>query len=75
MMLSETREVIGIAATVVHYTVYLEGEMIEDTFDWYAQDKGGNVWYLGEDVSNYKGGSWWTRPVGGKQVRSTSRPD
>ena len=40
-------------------------EMVEDTFDWFAQDKDGNVWYFGEDVSNYedgeladKDGSW-----------------
>jgi hypothetical protein len=64
-VLSETRQVMGIAATVLHDTVYLDGEMIEDTYDWYAQDKQGNVWYLGEDVSNYedgelvdKAGSW-----------------
>jgi hypothetical protein len=63
--LSETRQVMGITATVVHDTVYLDGEMIEGTYDWYAQDKQGNVWYLGEDVSNYengelvdKAGSW-----------------
>jgi hypothetical protein len=24
--------------------------LIEDTFDWYAQDNDGNVWYLGEDT-------------------------
>ena len=47
----------GITATVVHDTVYLNGEMIEDTHDWYAQDKVGNVWYLGEDVSNYENGT------------------
>jgi hypothetical protein len=64
-VLSETREVIGITATVVRDTVALNGELIEDTHDWYAQDQEGNVWYLGEDVSNYengemvdKAGSW-----------------
>ena len=31
-----------------------DGELlVEDTFDFYAQDKDGNVWYLGEDVTNY----------------------
>jgi hypothetical protein len=53
---NELKEIIGIAATVVHDTVWLDGELLEDTFDWYAQDVRGNVWYLGEDVSNYEGG-------------------
>jgi hypothetical protein len=30
-----------------------EGRLVEDTFDFYAQDTAGNVWYLGEDVTNY----------------------
>jgi hypothetical protein len=24
--------------------------VVEDTFDWYAQDKDGKVWYFGEDT-------------------------
>ena len=48
-VLNETREVAGITATVVHDRVYLDGSLIEDTFDWYVQDPEGNVWYLGED--------------------------
>jgi len=55
-VLSESREVMGVTATVVRDTVYLDGQMIEDTFDWFAQDLQGNVWYLGEDVSNYENG-------------------
>ena len=37
-------------------TVSLDGELIEDTFDWFAQDKEGNVWYLGEDTKEYENG-------------------
>ena len=37
-------------------TVTLDGELIEDTFDWFAQDKEGNVWYLGEDTKEYENG-------------------
>src|SRR4030095_1512740 len=29
------------------------GARLEKTFDWYAQDKQGNVWYLGEDTTAY----------------------
>jgi len=55
-VLSETKEVMGVPTTVVHDTGYLNDEMIEDTLDWYAQDKDGNVWYFGEDVKNYRNG-------------------
>lgn len=49
----QTREIQGITATVVRDTVTLDGLLVEDTFDWFAQDVDGNVWYLGEDVTNY----------------------
>ncbi len=42
--------------TIIRDRVWLEGELIEDTDDWYAQDKNGNVWYFGEDVKNYTNG-------------------
>jgi len=45
----QTKTIMGVAATVVHDRVYLKGKLIEDTIDWYAQDKNGNVWYMGED--------------------------
>jgi len=31
-------------------------ELVEDTFDWYAQDADGAIWYLGEDTAEYEGG-------------------
>lgn len=40
----------GVTARIVHDRVSSKGEVIEDTFDWYAQDAEGNVWYLGEDT-------------------------
>jgi hypothetical protein len=33
-----------------------EGEVIEDTRDWFAQDRDGNVWYMGEDTAEYENG-------------------
>jgi hypothetical protein len=32
------------------------GEKVEDTFDWYAQDKDGNIWYMGEDTKEFENG-------------------
>jgi hypothetical protein len=53
---SETKEILGITAIVVRDQVFVEGELTEDTFDWYAQDQAGNVWYLGEDTKEYEKG-------------------
>jgi hypothetical protein len=52
----ETKEILGINATVVWDRVWLEDELTEETFDWFAQDKQGNVWYLGEDSKEYENG-------------------
>jgi hypothetical protein len=46
----------GVTARVVRDTVSERGEVVEDTFDWYAQDERGNVWYLGEDTKEYEHG-------------------
>ncbi len=45
----QTRKILGVTTTVVHDRVYEDGVLVEDTFDWYAQDVDGNVWYFGED--------------------------
>jgi hypothetical protein len=46
----------GVTARVVRDTVTLDGEIIEDTFDWYGQDQDGNVWYFGEDTAEFENG-------------------
>ena len=46
----ETKKIMGVVATVVRDRVWLNDKLIEDTKDWYAQDKEGNVWYFGEDT-------------------------
>jgi hypothetical protein len=46
-----TKVIQGIRATVIDDRVYLRGRLAERTTDWYAQDKTGNVWYLGEDTA------------------------
>src|SRR5262249_44505436 len=45
----QVKRVLGIRCTVVRDTVSEHGTAVERTFDWYAQDKRGNVWYMGED--------------------------
>lgn len=55
-VLDETREIMGIDSIVVQDVVLEDGVLIEDTFDWYAQDSDGNVWYMGELSRNYEDG-------------------
>jgi hypothetical protein len=55
-VLDETREVMGVEARVVHDVVTENGELVEDTYDWYAQDADGNVWYLGEETKEFEDG-------------------
>ncbi len=50
----ETRVVQGVTTTVVRDVVTgPDGEVIEDTEDWFAQDSDGNVWYFGEATTEY----------------------
>ncbi len=46
----------GIEARVVHDVVSEDGQPVEVTDDWYAQDSAGNLWYLGEDTAEYEKG-------------------
>src|SRR5687767_11316701 len=51
--LTSTKTIMGITCIVVNFKAYLDGQLIEEAWDWYAQDNTGNVWYLGEAVDNY----------------------
>jgi hypothetical protein len=51
-----TKRILGVRCTVVRDTVSEHGNPVERTFDWYAQDKQGNVWYMGEDSFELKHG-------------------
>jgi hypothetical protein len=66
-----TKRILGVTCTVVRDTVSEHGRAIERTDDWYAQDKQGNVWYMGEDSFELKNGRFvraadsWKSGVGG----------
>jgi len=51
----------GVTARVVRDSVTEDGKLIEDTFDWYAQDAEGNVWYMGENTAEFENGKVKTR--------------
>jgi hypothetical protein len=68
-----TVQILGINCTVVRDTVSEHGRPVERTLDFYAQDKDGNVWYLGEDSFERQHGrfvkasdSWRSGVDGGK---------
>jgi hypothetical protein len=52
----KTKDVLGVKCTIVRDKAFLNGKLSEDTFDWYAQDREGNVWYFGEDTKEYENG-------------------
>jgi hypothetical protein len=53
---SDTKEIMGVKCVVVHDVVMEKGTTKEDTYDWYAQDKQGSVWYFGEATKEFKAG-------------------
>jgi hypothetical protein len=53
---ARTRTLMGVTCVEVRDTVRLDGEVVEDTYDWYAQQRDGTVWYFGEDTKEYEGG-------------------
>ena len=57
VVLSDTKVIQGVTATVVQDQGFLDDVLSEDTDDWYAQDTEGNVWYLGEDTCEFENGN------------------
>lgn len=52
-----TKKIMGVTTIIYRDTVSVDGVLVEDTRDYLAQDKDGNVWYFGEDVDNYENGT------------------
>jgi hypothetical protein len=65
------KRILGVDCTVVRDTVSSQGRAIEKTFDWYAQDRDSNVWYMGEDTRELQHGRFvkavdsWTAGIAG----------
>jgi hypothetical protein len=74
LVTNRSKTILGVKCTVVQDSVYSRGKLIERTFDWYAQDKYGNVWYMGElarEVEHgrlVKAGDSWEAGVHGAQA-------
>lgn len=52
----QTKEILGVTCVVVRDRVWVDDELVEDTFDWYAQHVDGDVWYFGEDAKEIENG-------------------
>jgi hypothetical protein len=69
----KTRVILGVACVEVHDVRRLNNKVVEDTRDWFAQDKQGNVWYFGENTTLVESGlpvdlsGSWTAGVNGAQ--------
>jgi hypothetical protein len=55
-ILRRTKRVMGVECVVLRDRVWTKNELVEETFDWHAQDKEGNVWYFGENTKEYDNG-------------------
>jgi hypothetical protein len=51
-----TKKILGVTCIVVHDVERRDGKVVEDTEDWYAQDRRGNVWYFGEATREFLAG-------------------
>jgi len=52
----DTRVINGVTCVQVHDSVYTDGELTEETLDFFAQDREGNVWYFGENTAEFENG-------------------
>jgi hypothetical protein len=73
-VLDEPHLILGIACTAVVEDVYVDGELVETTTQWFAQDTDGNVWRFGEESLEFDGGppvpteDSWRAGVDGKRA-------
>lgn len=52
----DKKTILGVHVVTVLDRLFQDGQLTEKTFDWYAQDREGNVWYMGEDTKELENG-------------------
>jgi len=60
----QTKQIMGVTCSVIRDRLTQHGKVMEATWDWYAQDKRGNVWYLGEDTREFDAAGQVTSTAG-----------
>jgi hypothetical protein len=68
------RKVMDVNCTVVRDTVTSRGRPVERTFDWYAQDRQGNVWYMGEETQELMHGQFGKMIDSGPAGKDGAKP-
>jgi hypothetical protein len=68
------RTVMGVRCAVVRDTVTSRGTPVERTVDWYAQDRQGNVWYMGEETQELKHGHFGKMIDSGPAGKNGAQP-
>ncbi len=53
-VLDQTKLIEGVRCIVVQDMVFKDGKLVEDTDDWFALAKNGDVYYCGEEVKDYE---------------------
>jgi hypothetical protein len=70
----QKRVVMGVTCTVVRDTVTSRGRPVERTYDWFAQDRRGNVWYMGEETQELKHGHFGKMIDSGPAGKNGAQP-
>jgi hypothetical protein len=70
----QRKVVMGVTCTVVRDTVTSRGRSVERTYDWFAQDRQGNVWYFGEETQELKHGRFGKMIDSGPAGRNGAQP-
>lgn len=52
----DVKKILGVTTTVIRDRAFENNQLVEETFDWFAQDVDGNVWYFGEDATEFQNG-------------------
>ncbi len=71
---TQTKTILGVSCDVVRDEVKVAGETTELTFDWYAQDRDGNVWYFGEDSREIEEGKIVSREGSWEAGKNGAQP-
>jgi hypothetical protein len=53
-VLDRTKRIAGVTCLVVNDVVTRDGDVVEDTDDWFASAREGDVWYCGEQVKDFE---------------------
>ena len=70
-VLHDTRTVMGVECSALFQEMYLDGVLVERTWEWFAGDQDGNLWKFGEESFDFEDGlvvlteDSWEAGVGG----------